>query len=62
TLFSVGVFLNELVLAVQGIASFSYTVIPFVNELLFGIAAIMVSGIAITAFYSVKKVKMPAVL
>ncbi|MFN3968961.1 hypothetical protein [Flavobacterium sp.] len=55
TLFSVGVFLNELVLAVQGIASFSYTVIPFVNELLFGIAALMVSGIGITAFYSIKK-------
>ncbi|MEK8179160.1 hypothetical protein WMW71_02295 [Flavobacterium buctense] len=62
TLFSVGVFLNELVLAVQGIASFSYTVIPFVNELLFGIAALMVSGIGITAFYSIKKVKIPAVL
>ena len=62
TLFSVGVFLNELVLAIQGIASFSYTVVPFVNELLFGIAALMVSGIAITAFYSIKKVKIPAVL
>ena len=62
TLFSVGVFLNEMVLAVQGIASFSYTVIPFVNEMLFGVAAIMVLGIAITAFYSVKKVKIPTVL
>ena len=36
-LFSVGVFLNELVLAVQGIASFSYTLIPMVNELLFAL-------------------------
>ena len=62
TLFSVGVFLNEMILAIQGIASFSYTVIPFVNEMLFGIAAIMVLGIAITAFYSVKKVKIPPVL
>ena len=62
TLFSVGVFLNELVLAVQGVASFSYTLIPWVNESLFVIAALMVSGIAITAFYSLKKVKIPAVL
>ena len=61
-LFSVGVFLNELVLAVQGIASFSYTVIPWVNELLFAIAVVLVSGIAITAFYSIKKVKIPPVL
>lgn len=61
-LFSVGVFLNELVLAVQGVASFSYTLIPFVNELLFGIAVLLVLGIGITAFYSIKKVKIPAVL
>jgi len=33
-LFAIGVFLNEIVLAIQGIASFSYTVIPSVNELL----------------------------
>lgn len=62
TLFSIGVFLNELLLAIQGIASFSYTLIPLANELLFVIAAIMVLGIAITAFYSIKKVKIPAVL
>ncbi len=62
TLFSIGVFLNEFVLAIQGIASFSYTVIPMVNELLFAIAVLMVSGIAITAFYSIKKVKISAVL
>lgn len=62
TLFSVGVFLNELLLAIQGIASFSYTVIPWVNELLFVIAIILVFGIGITVFYSVKKVKITAVL
>lgn len=62
TLFSIGVFLNELLLAIQGIASFSYTVIPYVNEMLFGIALILVSGIGITAFYSIKKVKIPTVL
>ena len=55
--FSVGVLLNEIILAIQGIASFSYTLIPFVNEMLFGAAIILVSGIGITAFYSLKKVK-----
>lgn len=61
-LFSVGVFLNELVLAVQGIASFSYTLIPMVNELLFAVAVLLVLGIAVTTYHSVKKVKIPPVL
>ena len=56
-IFSVGVLLNEIILAIQGIASFSYTLIPLVNEMLFGAAIILVSGIGITAFYSLKKVK-----
>ena len=33
-IFSIGVLLNEIILAIQGIASFSYTIIPFVNEML----------------------------
>jgi hypothetical protein len=61
-IFSLGVLLNEIVLAVQGIASFSYTVIPFVNQMLFGIAIIILIGILITALYSVKKVKIPPLL
>ena len=56
-IFSVGVLLNEIILAIQGIASFSYTLIPFVNEMLFGAAIILVSGIGIIVFYSLKKVK-----
>lgn len=56
-IFSAGVFLNEIILTVQGIASFSYTVIPYINELLFGAAVVLVSGIGLTAFYSIKKVK-----
>ncbi|MFV8327251.1 hypothetical protein [Flavobacterium sp. ZS1P14] len=55
--FSVGVLLNELVLAVQGVASFSYTSIPYINELLFIVALILLSGIGLTAYYSIKKVK-----
>lgn len=46
--FTIGVLLNELILAVQGIASFSYTSIPFVNDMLFGAAIVLVFGIGIT--------------
>ena len=56
-IFTIGVLLNEIILAIQGVASFSYTLIPLVNEMLFGAAIILVSGVGITAFYSLKKVK-----
>jgi len=56
-IFSIGVILNEIVLAVQGIAAFSYTLIPCVNEMLFGVAVVLLIGIVITAYYSIKKVK-----
>jgi len=56
-LFSFGVLLNEIVLAVQGVASFSYTIIPYVNELLFAVALILLLGIGFTAYNSIKKVK-----
>jgi hypothetical protein len=61
-LFSIGVLLNEIILAIQGIASFSYTPIPYVNELLFITALILLSGIGITTYYSLKKVKSSPVL
>lgn len=56
-IFSIGVLLNEIVLAVQGIAAFSYTLIPYVNEVLFGVAIILFIGIVLTAYFSIKKVK-----
>ena len=56
-LFSIGVLLNEIILAVQGLASFSYTIIPYVNEMLFGAAIILLIGIGFTADFSIKKVK-----
>jgi hypothetical protein len=43
-LFTAGAVLNETVLAVQGIFSFSYTVVPFANEMLFGIALVLMAG------------------
>ncbi|CAM3644624.1 hypothetical protein [Flavobacterium saliperosum] len=54
-LFSVGVLLNEIILAVQGIASFSYTMIPYVNVLLFGAAIVLVAGSSVLAYNSFKK-------
>ena len=56
-LFSIGVILNELVLAIQGVASFSYTIIPYVNEILFGASIILLLGIVLTAYFSFKEVK-----
>ena len=52
-LFSIGIFLNELILAAQGLGAFSYTVIPFANEMLFGVSAIMVLGIGSLTFLSI---------
>lgn len=61
-LFSLGVLFNEIVLATQGIAAFSYTLIPHVNEILFGITVIMVLGVGIISFYTIKKTKFYPVL
>lgn len=41
----IGVFLNELMLMIQGTAALSYNNIPYTNELLFAIALIMFLGI-----------------
>ena len=56
-LFSIGVLLNEIVLAVQGLASLSYTTIPYVNEILFSVAIILFIGIGFASYFSIKKVK-----
>ena len=55
--FSIGVLLNEIVLAIQGLASFSYIPIPYVNYILFGIAIILLIGIGTIAYFSIKKIK-----
>ena len=50
TLFAIGVFLNELVLAVQGIASFSYIPIPMANETLFFVSLLLVVSLILLVF------------
>jgi hypothetical protein len=51
----VGVFLNELLLMVQGTAALSYTNVPFTNEMLFAVAVIMLCGIAMMNWSYLKK-------
>jgi hypothetical protein len=50
-----GIFINEAILGIQGIASFSYNAIPFANVLLFGAAIVMLIGISIIVLAQVKK-------
>lgn len=44
-IFVFGILFNEIMLAIQGIASFSYTMIPFANEILFGISVFILLGL-----------------
>jgi hypothetical protein len=46
-IFTIGAIANEVILAIQGIASFSYTVIPFANEMLFVAAFILLFGVVL---------------
>lgn len=45
-LLAVGIYCTEIMLAVQGIASLRYTSVPYTNDILFGLALIMFSGIS----------------
>lgn len=54
SVFVIGIFFNELVLAIQGIAGFSYIVVKHVNETLFGISLLLLLG-AILMVYSQRK-------
>lgn len=53
--FVVGVYLNELMLGIQGIASLSYTVVPYVNELLFLITITIFLGLIVLNISQTKK-------
>lgn len=53
-LFSIGVVLNEVVLGIQGVASFSYTLIPNINESLFGVAILLFASILWTTLFTKK--------
>ncbi len=57
SVFIIGIFFNELVLAVQGFASFSYISIKYVNETLFGISLLLLTGTVMIVISQRKKVK-----
>ncbi|MBK9982405.1 MAG: hypothetical protein IPP15_08265 [Saprospiraceae bacterium] len=54
SMFASGVILNEIVLATQGIGAFSYTIIPFANEILFAIALILLTSSILLAASQLK--------
>jgi hypothetical protein len=54
-IFVTGIFFNEFVLMLQGVASFSYNSIPFANELLLFFAITMFSGIFTMVISQIKK-------
>jgi hypothetical protein len=54
-IFSCGVYLNELILGIQGIASFSYFLIPYINQALFGVAIILFCGLSILFISQLRK-------
>ncbi len=55
SVFVIGVFLNELVLAVQGIAAFGYIAVKYVNETLFGVSLFLLLGAILMALSQRKK-------
>ena len=55
TLFIVGVFANEFVLMVQGVASFGYILIPYLNESLLAISLLMFFAMVMLSFYFHKR-------
>lgn len=46
-IFVIGILLNELLLGIQGIASIGYILIPFINESLFVISLVLMTGIGL---------------
>ncbi|OQA04013.1 MAG: hypothetical protein BWY67_02343 [Bacteroidetes bacterium ADurb.Bin397] len=55
-IFISGIFLNEMVLLIQGLASFSYTMIPYADVSLIFISSLMFSGLVLILIGNVKSV------
>jgi len=54
SIFIIGVYSNEILLGIQGVASLSYTAVPYANEILFVLGLVMVIGLIVSLF-SVKQ-------
>jgi hypothetical protein len=46
-LFVVGIILNETALMIQGIFAISYNMVPYINEIIFGITVVMLLGVLV---------------
>jgi hypothetical protein len=46
-IFIAGIFFNELILLIQGAGAISYISVPYTNEMLFGAAVLLFSGLLI---------------
>src|SRR5690554_4011904 len=55
--FAVGIFLNEFILAIQGMSAFGYILIPKINTMLFVAALVMVLSLVFVVFGSIQKNK-----
>lgn len=55
--FLLGVLFNELFLAVQGVSAFTYTIVPYIHEMLFGAALLLFCSATALALSQFRKVK-----
>lgn len=55
-LFVGGIFLTEIILLIQGLASFKYISIPYINESLFLVATIMFAGLVLLSIAKIKEI------
>lgn len=55
TVFLIGVLLNEFLLGIQGLAAINYILIPYINEMLFATALVLLLGISSISYFSIKK-------
>jgi len=61
-IFTTGVLLNEVVLAIQGIAAFTYTIVPYVNDVLFAVALILLLGAGLLFYFSLARSEKKQIL
>ena len=56
-IFVIGIFLNEVLLGLQGVIPFGFPTVPYTNQVLFAVALILLLGSGMIAFFSIKKTK-----
>ncbi len=54
SIFVGGVVINELLLMVQGVAALTYSIVPYIQEMLFGAAVILVVGVGVVFLGSLR--------